>query len=297
MRIEKKAKRFHSKASEKYVDVIFYYPSQTILHTSVPIEYRRTGTLIDDAQLDDYLEKVYKEVDPANWQLWHIEQSTFWKTKPGANTTKEFFDVLVKSFAWCCANCDLPKNRNWARRIQDIKEFGFTLSTDTKRPCEKCDKNTTHLLILPLRRGGITGYETWSPALRNRIIAILDGFDCYEAKSGKKEGLLPDHKFPEIRWDQDTKRETLESLSDDEIRRDFQLLSNQRNQQKREICRKCFQTGARGAIYGIPFFYQGQLEWDPQIPLKGKDAEKGCVGCGWYDIERWRAELTKKIKC
>jgi hypothetical protein len=296
MKIEKTATRFHSKASERYVDVIFYYPSQTIFRTSVPIEYRRTGTLIDDTLLDDYLEKVYVDVNPENWRLWHEEQSLFWRTKPGANTTKEFFDVLAKSFDWCCVNCDLPKNRNWARRIQDIKEFGFTLSTNTKRRCAKCLQNTTHLLLLPLRRGGITGYETWSADLRNRIIGVLQTFDCYEAKSGKKEGLLPDHKFPEIRWDGDTKRQTLESLSDDAIRRDFQLLSNQRNQQKREVCRKCFQTGQRGEIYGIPFFYQGQSQWDPHIPLRGKEAEKGCIGCGWYDIKEWRAQLIRKLK-
>jgi hypothetical protein len=151
-------------------------------------------------------------------------------------------------------------------------------------------------LLLPLKRGGITGYETWSAELRNRIIAVLETFDCYEAKSGKKEGLLPDHKFPEIRWDGDTKRQTLESLSDDAIRRDFQLLSNQRNQQKREVCRKCFQTGQRGEIYGIPFFYRGESQWNPQIPLRGKEAEEGCIGCGWYDIKEWRTQLIRKLK-
>jgi len=36
--------------------------------------------------------------------------------------------------------------------------------------------------------------------------------------------------------------------------------------------------------YILPFFYEGNENWDPSIPIKGKSAEKGCVGCGWYDI-------------
>ena len=87
--------------------------------------------------------------------------------------------------------------------------------------------------MLPIKRGGITGYETWSSELRTRIVSLLKSYDFFEAKTTKKEGLLPDHKFSEIRWNDETKRETLENLTDKEILRDFQLLSNQRNQQKR----------------------------------------------------------------
>ena len=81
-------------------------------------------------------------------------------------------------------------------------------------------------------------------------------------------------------------------MTDTEIVRKFQLLDNQRNQQKREVCRKCFQQGIRGTIYGIKYFYQGNEKWDSKIPAKGKAAEKGCIGCPWYDIEYWRAMLN-----
>lgn len=37
-------------------------------------------------------------------------------------------------------------------------------------------------------------------------------------------------------------------------------------------------------------------EWDPNIPTKGKEAEAGCIGCPWYDIERWRKEVIKKLE-
>ena len=85
-------------------------------------------------------------------------------------------------------------------------------------------------------------------------------------------------------------------MTDDEIRAKFQLLTNQRNQQKREVCRNCYQTGERGSIYGIDFYYEGGPIWESSIPRKGKAAEQGCIGCPWYDIERWRRELKKKLE-
>jgi len=294
MNIVKGIIREHSKASEKYIDVIFEY-NKYKFNCSIPLIYRRTGTEILDSDIDDYLKKVYENIDPKHWDKWKIEQANFWNSKPNADITKSFYDKLIEKFDWCCINCDFPSNPNWARRIQDLKEFGYTLSTNTKKYCIKCNKNTTQLIMIPLPRGGITGYETWSPILRNRIIELLKSFDCYEGKYGRKESLLPDHKFPEIRWNDQTKRDSLDSLSDDDILNDFQLLTNQRNQQKREVCRNCFQTKNRGIIFGIQYYYKGNQYWDKNIPEKGKQAEIGCIGCGWYDIEKWRQEIIKAL--
>jgi hypothetical protein len=288
--------RYHTKASEKYIDAIFVYEAPPPYDLSIPIEYRRTGTEITDSEIDNYLQEVYEKIDPANWANWKRDQIEFWKTKPNAEITKNFFDVLAKDFKWCCVTCTLPQNPNWARRIQDLKEYGYTISTNTNKFCNKCNKNTTQLLLLPLPRGGITGYETWSKELRDKIVKTLETYDVFEAKVTKKEGLLPDHKFPEIRWDDETKRKSLENMSEIEIKNDFQLLTNQRNQQKREICRNCYQTGKRGMIYGIPYFYRGSINWEKNIPQRGKEAEKGCIGCAWYDVECWRQELIKRLK-
>jgi hypothetical protein len=295
-KIQKQGIRNHSKASEKYIDVVFNYKNGVSYEISVPIEYRRTGTDIKEEDIDEYLEKIHLEVDSSNWVKWREEQNSFWaKEKPGATVTRSFFDILSKKFTWCCATCQLPANPNFARRIQDLKEYGYTLATNTKRYCNSCGKNTTQLILLPIRRGGVTGYETWSPATRNKIIEVLKSFDAFEAKIVRKEGLLPDHKFPEIRWDSETKRDSLEHLTEIDIKKDFQLMSNQRNQQKREVCRTCFQTGNRGVIYGVPFFYKGTAKWSTSIPKVGKSAEAGCVGCGWYDINEWRKKISEKF--
>ena len=289
--------RNHSKASEVYIHVCFKYPEEQYEWDGwVPIEYRRTGLSIkSDPEIVSYLNSVYEQMNPNNLTQWRTDQEGFWSEKKNAQKTKDFFDSLAKG-GWQCVECTLPRNPNWARRIQDLKEFGYTLATDTNRYCPACGANKTHIIMLPIKRCGIqgNGYETWSPALRKRIIKVLDSMDVYENASSPH--CLPDHKFSEIRWDENTKSENPDKMHESEIRQKFQLMTNQRNQQKREVCRTCYQTGKRGTIFGIPFFYQGGEYWDESIPSKGTEAEKGCVGCPWYDIAYWRAELLKKIE-
>lgn len=298
IRIVENERKKHSKASEEYIHVQFDYAIKT-WDGWVPIEYRRTGVSIKPDETDrllSYLNKVYDQMKPENYAAWLEKQELFWKEeKSGAATTKTFFDSLAKG-GWQCVECTLPNNPNWARRIQDLKEFGYTLATDTKRYCPHCGANKTHIIMLPIQRGGATGngYETWSPSLRKRIIKVLNGIDVFECTHNAH--CLPDHKFSEIRWDENTKAENSDAMTDDDIRQKFQLLTNQRNQQKREVCRTCFQTGKRGVLFGIPYFYAGSENWDSSIPSKGKDAEKGCIGCPWYDIQAWREHLLKELK-
>lgn len=291
-------RRKHSKASEEYIEVKFIYPSQTV-DWDIPIEYRRTGThLADktDAEIFAYLETVYDICRPDKWDRFRLDQKAHWSQREGAAVTKAFFDVLVKSFTWKSIESAFPANPNWARRIQDLKEMGYTIATNTNRLDKKTGKNCTHLLLIPLPRGAATGYETWTPAMRARILKILGGVNAYEGKKTKPDALLPDHKFPEIRWDESTRREDLTELTDEEIRRDFQLLTNQQNLQKREVCRSCYQTGNRGYPFDITFFYEGKPKWNVSIPVRGEHARDGCVGCGWYDFESWRAALNNKLE-
>ena len=286
----------HSKASEEYVQVRFTYDSE-IWEGWIPVEYRRTGVSIDKedvAALHEHLNDVYEQLNPANLPDWIDKQETFWADKTKAAVTKGFFDSLIRG-GWQCVNCTLPPNPNWARRIQDLKEFGYTLATNTKMFCSKCESNKTHILLLPIERGGTgNGYETWSPALRKSIIKVLGGIDVYENRINLHS--LPDHKFSEIRWGSDTKAKNPDDMTDEEICSKFQLLSNQRNQQKREVCRTCYQTNKRGTIYGIPFFYEGTEDWDESVPKNGKEAERGCIGCAWYDIAEWRRKLINHLK-
>ncbi|MBU2520574.1 MAG: restriction endonuclease [Nanoarchaeota archaeon] len=286
-------RREHQKASEVYLDVLFVYPeNKTEWKGAVPIEYRRTGVHAKSKEeVEKVLKAAYNAMKLEKKEAWIKDQDDFW-SKSNKEVTRKFFEKL-RSSEWKCVSCQLPQNPNWARRIQDIKELGYTLATNTGMYCNRCKKVNTHLILLRIPRGGATGYETLSPNLRNRIVKVLGKHDAYE--DAKRTSLLPDHKFPEIRWDKDTKEKNPDHMSDDDIMNKFQLLGNQRNQQKREVCRRCFQTGKRGTPFGINFFYEGNENWPSNVPKTGKVAEKGCAGCGWYDMIKWRSSLNKFI--
>ena len=202
--------------------------------------------------------------------------------------TSQFFRVLL-SFKEEFER--FPANPNPARRIQDIKDAGYTVAS-VPRPNGQLGNNR---ILLPLPLVTEIGYETFTPQFKARVIRLLKEINAFEAKRTSKKALIPDHKFSEIRWDNATKAENSMDMTDEEIIRKFQLLDNQRNQQKREICRRCFQEGKRGSIYGINFYYKGTSKWDSNIPTIGKEAEAGCEGCPWYDIELWRKKLNDLI--
>ena len=290
-------RKLNTKASEEYVRIKFAYPDVTEEWNGwVPVEYRRTGVSISETDkegLEKHLNEIYLQMHPSKYKDWVATQDRLWNTGRSVET-KEIFNIL-KDGKWHCRNCDIS-NPNFARRIQDLKEMGYTIATHINYRCPECGNNrSTRLVLLPIKRVELAGngYETWTPALRAKIIKVLGGIDVYEDKPNKH--CLPDHKFSEIRWDDDTKSENPETMSEQEIKDKFQLLTNQRNQQKREVCRECFQTGKRGIIYGIPFFHKGGPIWDPTIPQKGKNAEQGCIGCPWYDIAQWRKEFLVDV--
>lgn len=288
--------RHHSKASEAYIDATFIYSNKKN-RVSVPVNYRRTGV---DAQTAEeciaILQVAYESFFPSNLNQWINEANVFW-ADGGKVVTRPFFEVMKGKLGnWVCQGCELPTNANWARRTQDIKEMGYTFATNTKKQCAKCGGNKTHLMLLPIQRGSETGYETWSPQLRTKIMRSLECYDAYEDCNRPAASLLPDHKFPEIRWDADTRTENSDEMSPEEIRSKFQLLTNQRNQQKREVCRQCYQTGIRGKPFGIEFYYEGSSKWPQNIPKNGQIAEKGCLGCGWYDLQTWRKALNAGLR-
>lgn len=289
--------RLHSKASEKYVDVVFKYPNQKTWEGSIPYFYRRTGLFLEtDKEIADLVKQAYEAVKKENSDKWVATEKKLWKSEyKGKAVTKPFFDKLL-NLRWNCVDSDLPANRNWARRIQDIKEMGYILATNTKRFNPKLGKNTTQILLIPLAKGAQTGYEVFSPTLRKRIIKVLGSYDAYEGKFRPSHSLLPDHKFPEISWDKNTRVDNPDDMSDAEIRAKFQLLDNQRNLEKREACRKVVQTGKMGTIFGIEYYINGNDEWPLNIPKIGNKSEAGWKFCPWYDIEAWRNSLNQFIK-
>ena len=143
--------RHHNKAAETYIDVVFSYDDGTTLDISVPIVYRRTGLDLQESdEIKAHLETVYDQLHPENRAAWKVEQAAYWEGSK-AHVTKPFFDVLAADFRWVAGN-ELPANKNPARRLQDIKEAGYTIATRNRG-------RDYEYILLPIPRGGETGYE------------------------------------------------------------------------------------------------------------------------------------------
>lgn len=277
----------NNKASEVYVKTRFIQNDGFKWDTYVPFVDRRAGLNIKtEEELADYLKSLKQYFTPKAMKSW--KKAELKRGLIGGDVTSLFFNILL-SFKEEFER--FPMNPNSARRIQDIKDAGYTLAS-VPRPKGLKGYNR---ILLPIPLHAEMGYETFPSQFKARVIRLLNERNAFEARVTNKKALIPDHKFSEVRWDDATKAENSMDMTDAEIIEKFQLLDNQRNQQKREVCRKCFQEGIRGSIYGINYYYKGTDKWDESIPKVGKAAEKGCEGCPWYDIERWRRMLNEEV--
>ncbi|MGN0855456.1 MAG: restriction endonuclease [Kiritimatiellia bacterium] len=277
----------HKKATERYA-VLSIAENDVAKVWCLPYYYRRTNVRIDTiTELVSYIKQCKSCLSASGVSRSKTEFSRLEKTLlKNAGVTRPIFKRLLKKCGEWVWNKDF-KNSNPQRRIQAIKERGFTIAT-------KMEAKKTYHALLPLAVVKAPTYETIPAKVRKAIFVTLGGVDAY---SGRKAALsaLPDHKFPEIRWDEAT-AESNDNLDEEEMRKKFQLVPEAINQSKREVCRECFRTGRRGKFAEIDFYYSGDEAWPSGVPTTGKVAEAGCVGCFWYDMAAWRKALNEFIK-
>lgn len=283
----------NTKASDYFVCATFKFEDGYQWYAVVPYIYRRSNlNLQSEKDIADYLISIKPYFKKASMEKWRKKEWNKWKKmrnatkKPENLVTIKFFEKLL-SFK---QEVNLPDNPNPQRRLQDLKDQGYTISI------YPIGNKQWGKMLLPIPLNSQMGYETFTPQFKSRVIRLFKGINAYEAKTTAKKSLIPDHKFSEVRWDNATKGKNPMDMTDKEILEKFQLLDNQRNQQKREICRNCFQTGERGKLFGIDFYSQGSEKWDDTIPKTGKAAEEGCKGCPWYDIDAWRKAINRLLK-
>jgi hypothetical protein len=137
-----------------------------------------------------------------------------------------------------------------------------------------------------------------SNALKGKILAHFGHKDVIEQRVRPAHELVIDHRFPMIRWGA-TEMKLSSQMTGREIERMFQVLkfdgSGNHNLLRSRACEYCFKNGKRGTPFGIKFFHHGDEGWPEQVPPIGAVAEKGCVGCGWYDFAKWRDALNLKL--
>src|SRR3990167_2097651 len=72
--------RVHSKASEKYIDVVFSYSNQPKWDGSIPYFYRRTGLFLETPQeVAQLIEKAYEAVKKENASKWVAAEKKLWE--------------------------------------------------------------------------------------------------------------------------------------------------------------------------------------------------------------------------
>jgi len=211
------------------------------------------------------------------------------------NTTSHHDWKIMKDLKWHCTKCELKSAQ--AKTWQVWRQKGIQLDTDEKGNfykriyCPNCNMVTVHRKLKLLEiledtkiRSGI------SPYLARRVKQIYKNQEALFLREYPPNELEVDHKFPQIRWCEDEKENKI-TMSEEEIKQKFILLTRSNNLLKSRYCEKCVKTGKRGYFPGIYFWYEGDAEWRGE----SKCDEKGCIGCFWYDPYRWREELNRLV--
>ena len=187
---------------------------------------------------------------------------------------------------WVCSNHNTDSNQP-AAIFREVKRLGYSFEEvrpnrwGKKKYCPVCEQETTHYKLLssdPVVDA--KGRFPISPTLRNKILKLLENRDAFTGASITSTAEI-DHKVPWTRLEQDI---DINTLSDDEIKEHFQLLTREHNLLKDRACSHCKQYGVRLPLFEIPFWYIGNQEYTGF-----------CEGCGWHDGKRWKEELSARL--
>lgn len=216
----------------------------------------------------------------------------------------QYFQVL-KDCQWHCRTCDasgidsgqlaggggvqgLQRGTKSRPGLNIISEIRF---------CDKCKTNIMH------DRWDGTFKEATSASgipeeLQVRILSHYNYTDSIEQRQRQAHELIIDHRKPMNRWGT-TEDANPVTMTENEIQAKFQLLkkdsSGNHNLLKSRACERCKASGKRGYPLGINFYYEGTEDWPSSCPIEGDGAEQGCIGCGWYDFDKWRTALNLKL--
>ena len=209
---------------------------------------------------------------------------------------------LLKDKQWHCRECEgTPLNIGQyagGGGIQGLergtKSRSGLVIEERISSCKICQKQT--------KQDRLTGEVKTSNAasgishkLIRRVLEAYDYTDVVEERKRAKHELVVDHRFPMERWG-GIEEKNSSDMPEEEIVQKFQLLKKDEggnhNLLKSRACEQCIKTGKRGYPFGIKYWYEGDENWSPEIPKVGKEAEKGCIGCGWYDTKTWRESLN-----
>lgn len=278
----------HTKLKQKIVKTKFVQDDGYEFTTYVPyIDMNKGINNMDVESIAQYLRSIKKYFTQSWIESWKREQEIIWNTEYShRKETKPFLDLLLS----LKLENDTLGNANYASRLRDLRKIGYTITTIHIKG------KGYHRIMLPLPTHPESKYEKVPQNITQTLARLKRCIEAYSGEKMDEDFLIADHKFPESRWDENTPEVNDSDMSEAEILSKFQLLDNASNLRKKQMCESCADSGDRPSMYGISFYYKGSKKWDDSIPTRGQKAEDGCVGCPWYDIEKWKKELNKQLK-
>ena len=212
--------------------------------------------------------------------------------KKGSTQYKDF--ELMSDLKWHCTKCELKSGQAKTWQVWR-QEKGIQLAQDEngnwfkKMECPHCGQVTIHrrLLSTDILSTDLKARTSLTKTLADKVKKIYGFVDEYSLRTEAPSRLEIDHRVPQVRW---TANEGVNSpsMSEEQIKSKFMLLTRENNLLKSRICEHCAATGKRGKGYkAIEFWYLGDEDYDEKI---------GCKGCFWYNPSKWRKQLNEEIK-
>ena len=184
---------------------------------------------------------------------------------------------------WVCAYCATGQSSQPAKVIQNLRGMGYQFEETSpgvyakQLYCEKCGVIHTHYKLKEKEPKFNTNSRfpiSQEDGLRvKKILKNIEAFTC--KKTTTQVEIY--HKTP-IARSHDIQ---ISKLSDDEIKKYFQLLSSYHNSVKQNECAKCIKTIKRPPFMGNKFWQEGDENY-----------QGTCVGCGYYDGVKWTDEYN-----
>lgn len=200
-------------------------------------------------------------------------------------------EKLLKAFKknvgeWTCGYCNSGSNQP-AATFRELKKRGYVFEEVSPNRwgktmfCSVCGEQRSHYKLISTEpQVDEKPRCTITLAQRKRVLALFDERDAFTGASITSTPEI-DHKVPWSRLDNDI---DIATLTDEEIKEHFQLLTREHNLLKDRACQHCIKSGKRPPLFGISFWYEGN------------DLYRGtCAGCGWFDGNTWRIRLNEFI--
>ena len=211
--------------------------------------------------------------------------------KYGSNQYNDF--ETMSDCEWHCSKCELLSGQAKTWQVWR-QEKGIQLDQDENGNwykmilCPNCGIKTVHrkLKSTDIVTEDLKARTGIPVKVAKRAKELFSCVDEYSMRTEAAKVLEIDHRTPQVRWTSNEGDNT--SLTDEQIKEKFMLLTSPNNLLKSRVCEECAKTNKRGRGYKeIAFWYLGDENYTDDI---------GCVGCFWHNPSKWRKELNKKIK-